>query len=170
MIRVQSHLIWECDGFISMDVSGYIGHNILDLFPWKNKNKTSATVQAQSKVILGRLVPICFHQLNRQKSAEIVRMQKFRILASLNLDNFLFFWIIELGKFQNSSKSHHDQCLQEHFNHHTSSSETNASCSCTTTIPCPCRNNIMVCIYSSFFLFETILTCLEITCLYAPGW
>ena len=100
-----------------------------------------------SKVILGRLGPISFHWLNRQESAEILRKQKFRILTSLNLDNFHFFWIIELRKFQNLSKSH--QCLQEHFNHHMSSSETNASCSHTTTIPCHCWNNIMVCIYSS---------------------
>ena len=126
---------------------------------------------AQSKVVLGRSGPISFHRLNRQESAEILRKQKFRILTSLNLDNFHFFGIIELGKFQNLFKSH--QRLQEHINHHTSSSETNASCSRTTTIPCPCRNNIMVCIYSSFFLFETILTRLsrlEITCSYAPGW
>ena len=109
-------------------------HNFLRLFK----------AYTQSKVILGRSGPISFHWLNQQESAEILRRQKFRMSTSLNLDNFHFFWIIELGNFQNSSKSH--QHLQEHFDHHMSSSETNASCSHTTTIPCPCWNNIMVCI------------------------
>ena len=41
MIRAQLHhiLIWECDRFISMDISGYISCNVLDLFSWKKIKK-----------------------------------------------------------------------------------------------------------------------------------
>ena len=65
----------------------------------KQKQSLDLKDKAQTKVVLGRSGPISFHRLNQQKSAEIVRMQKFRILTSLNLDNFHFFWIIELRNF-----------------------------------------------------------------------
>ena len=54
MIRVQKHciLIWECDGFISTDVSGYIGHNVSTLFPRKNFLPLNLDKVAPTKCLL----------------------------------------------------------------------------------------------------------------------
>lgn len=87
-----------------------------------------------------------------------------RILRSLHLDNFHF-----LNYWTQKITSAYARLPFEQF-------RENASCSCTITIPCPHWNNIMVCMYSSFLLFVTILTCfvcnsyLEMTCSYVSGW